>query len=306
MRQPVSQPKPLLEDTHVLGPNPHICVLRPDESDQRSWLQGSPICPVLAEHQIAHLGLAEARWPYRVIRTEQSGTYFIACTEGSGRIMIDGHWRTCGAGQACLLPPGVMNAFEARRRGTWRFAWVRYAQPKQQKPIATASVPVLAPFNGVALEHAIHGLWEECRHGISPATQQDWARVIQTYVLKFAQPRRMDDRLWNLWLKVSATLGEPWSIERMSHEAHMSGEHLRRMCQREFGRSPMQQVSHLRLERAAHLLKTTSLKIETISHQIGYQNPFVFSNTFKTWSGYRPSEYRAGAETRHPRPATQS
>ena len=34
-------------------------------------------------------------------------------------------------------------------------------------------------------------------------------------------------------------------------------------------------------------------KIETIAHACGYENPFVFSTTFKKWVGWRPSEYRA-------------
>jgi len=26
---------------------------------------------------------------------------------------------------------------------------------------------------------------------------------------------------------------------------------------------------------------------------VGYENPFVFSTTFKKWVGWRPSDYRA-------------
>ena len=42
---------------------------------------------------------------------------------------------------------------------------------------------------------------------------------------------------------------------------------------------------------------------EAIAHDVGYQNPFVFSNAFTKWIGWRPSLYRrkkltvAGAET---------
>jgi len=29
-----------------------------------------------------------------------------------------------------------------------------------------------------------------------------------------------------------------------------------------------------------------------IAHEVGYHNPFVFSNAFTKWIGWRPSEYR--------------
>ena len=54
----------------------------------------------------------------------------------------------------------------------------------------------------------------------------------------------------------------------------------------------MQHVTYLRMQRASELLEETTHKIETIAAQVGYENPFVFSTTFKRWIGWRPSEYR--------------
>ena len=44
--------------------------------------------------------------------------------------------------------------------------------------------------------------------------------------------------------------------------------------------------------RAAELLASTEQTIDSISQEVGYQNPFVFSNAFTKWIGWRPSEYR--------------
>jgi AraC-like DNA-binding protein len=40
------------------------------------------------------------------------------------------------------------------------------------------------------------------------------------------------------------------------------------------------------------MLATTAFTVEAIANEIGYQNPFVFSNAFRKWIGFRPSEYR--------------
>ena len=55
----------------------------------------------------------------------------------------------------------------------------------------------------------------------------------------------------------------------------------------------MHHVIYLRMQHAANLLTTTDDKVETIAHACGYENPFVFSTTFKKWVGWRPSDYRA-------------
>ena len=53
----------------------------------------------------------------------------------------------------------------------------------------------------------------------------------------------------------------------------------------------------MRIAFAAHLLATTSAKVEAIAQQVGYANPFAFSNTFKRLTGFRPSEYRTRPHT---------
>jgi AraC-like DNA-binding protein len=132
---------------------------------------------------------------------------------------------------------------------------------------------------------------------------QEWADLIHAYVLRFAQPSDQPDALRLLWERVAGHLGESWTLAKLAREAGYSNEHLRRLCRRQLGRSPMHQVTYLRMRRAAELLATTEHTIEAIAHDVGYQNPFVFSNAFTKWIGWRPSLYRrkkltvAGAET---------
>lgn len=66
----------------------------------------------------------------------------------------------------------------------------------------------------------------------------------------------------------------------------------RRLCLWQLGRSPMQQVTSLRLHRAADLLASTRMKVEEVSQTVGYENAFAFSTAFKKWVGWSPSDYR--------------
>jgi AraC-like DNA-binding protein len=269
-----------LSETHIIGASTRQRIVRAED------------CPVLRVHQIVHVGIADAAPPYRMVRTNLNGTYMLACFSGAGRILLDGRWQVCSSGMACLAPPHVLHAFHAIPRKRWGFCWIKYVQPSEQKPFMTSASPVLARFDAGPLHSAILGLYEEHRHLADPALMTHWVELIHGYVLRFAQPWKVDDRLWQLWDQVDKSLGEDWTIERLSRRSFMSGEHLRRLCRQQLGRSPMHHVTYLRMQRAAVLLESTTEKIETIAGAVGYHNPFVFSNTFKKWIGWRPSDYR--------------
>lgn len=250
-------------------------------------------CPALNNHHISHVAVVDAAPPFEMIRMDLSGTYMMACFGGRGKLLLDGRWQTVQAGWAAIAPPHVLLAFHAQANHRWQIAWVRYQQPPDQKPVMSSSAPALARFNPGPLRHAIHGLWEEVQKTTAPATQAGWVEIIHNYVLRFSSPWQEDDRLRGLWEHVSANLGEPWSLQQLAGRCHLSTEHLRRLCRRELGRSPMHHVIYLRMQAAAKLLASSDEKVETIAREIGYENPFVFSTTFKRWVGWRPSEYRA-------------
>ena len=89
-------------------------------------------------------------------------------------------------------------------------------------------------------------------------------------------------------------LAADWSLGDLSGAAFLSEEHLRRLCKKQLGRSPVQHLIFLRMQRASELLATTEDKIDTIAYEIGYASGAHFSNAFTKWVGVRPSEYREG------------
>ena len=270
-----------LAETHVVG------------AETREWKVRAPECPPLALHHIAHVGVADAAAPYEMVRLDLGGTYFLSCSSGKGRILLDGRWQVIREGWACLAPPHALLAFQAVKGSRWEFAWVRYQQQAGQKPLLSSSSPALAKFDPLPLRHAVLGLHAEMASQTAPVAVSHWVELIHTYVRRFAQPWQTDDRLGHLWEFVATRLGEPWSLDRLAQKCHLSAEHLRRLCRRELGRSPMHHVIFLRMQLAARLLAATDDKIETIARAAGYENPFVFSTTFKKWVGWRPSDYRA-------------
>jgi AraC-like DNA-binding protein len=279
-------------DVTIHSPRTRMRGVRSPVAELRPWIERFPVCQALSQHQIIHIGIQEAVAPTKIVRTKQSTAYFLACFGGRGRVLIDGRWRVCREGFACLLPAHTLNAFEAIPGVKWEFCWVCYQRPAEQRPLVDITAPVLARYEPLPLHSAILGLVYEGSGPAQPALMQEWADLIHAYVLRFVQPRETPDQLRLLWERVVAHLADSWSLEKLAREAGYSNEHLRRLCRRQLGRSPMHQVTYWRMRRAAELLAATELTIEAIANQVGYHNPFVFSNAFTKWIGWRPSEYR--------------
>ncbi len=281
-----------IREKHTLGSSTRVCVVRANETDERGWLREAPVCGQLSQHRIAHCGIMHAAHPLEIVRIDLSGTFFLACFEGEGQVLIDGAWQSIAPGMACLQPPFIPNALKTKRRKRWNFCWVRYEEMPDTRPIVSADSPVFGRFESAALHAALTGLHAEASSTLAPAALQHWTELVHGYVLSFAQPFRGDDRLQNVWDAVQGQLDRAWTLAGLAKIACVSKEHLRRLASRSLGRTPMQHVTFLRMRRAAELLETTDKKISQIARKVGYANPYAFSDTFQRWVGLRPSDSR--------------
>jgi AraC-like DNA-binding protein len=281
-----------LENITVLGERTrHWSVQAPGRQPQ-AWLENAPVCAALAQYDIIHLGIVEAFEPYRFARLHSVATELLACLAGQGRVLIDGEWAECNAGTAALMPQHSAVGYYSIGPEPWRLVWVCYQRSGKRPSLLGPCSPVRARYDPVPLMHAVEGLRQECLSVRDPGCMEHWAALIHRLVLRFAQPWQREDRLQALWEKVAATLDRDWTLDRLASEAGCCGEALRRRCQQQLGRSPMQHLTFLRLRRAADLLITTDHKVEYIASQVGYSDAFAFSAMFKKWTGCPPKEFR--------------
>jgi AraC-like DNA-binding protein len=259
----------------------------------RSWVLECGECSEFNAHRIARLGTAEAVAPYRRVRLAPTGSFLLATAEGEGRILLDGKWQRVTAGSLFMAPPRVLNAFYAAPGRRWCFSWVRYHEPHYVRPMVGAASPVRAAAGGTELVRAIAGLRVEWESARDARLIHHWVSLIQALAERAAKPSSTgDDRLPPLWAAVEATLDHPWTLEKLAAAVHTSSEALRKRCLRELGRSPMQHVTYIRMQRARHLLESTQEKLDVIAQNLGFTDGMSFSRAFKRWIGHTPSEYR--------------
>lgn len=256
------------------------------------WSLAHDACPELAVHRIKHLGLTDAAAPYRRVRIRPTGSFVMVCHGGRGRVLLDGRWQSSSEGVACLAPPRVLNAFHAVPGARWRFAWIRFDEPPHIRPLVSAASPVRIRCAPETLWRTISGLRAEWEGARDPRLVHHWIELVHGEARRIAQPWQLDERLWAAWQEVARDLRAEWTLESLARLYRASKEQFRRVCLRELGRSPMQHLTSLRIERAQELLAGTDDKVESIARQVGFENASVFSRAFKRWVGLSPKSFR--------------
>ena len=91
-------------------------------------------------------------------------------------------------------------------------------------------------------------------------------------------------------------LDEPIELKTLADIAHLSHFHFCRIFKVLKGESPIAFIARLRIETAAQLLRYSTLPIEQIAFNIGYETPASLSKAFKNQYGITPTEYRTNKD----------
>jgi len=91
---------------------------------------------------------------------------------------------------------------------------------------------------------------------------------------------------------IEANLYNNLSIAELAHLTHRSESTFKRDFRKGYNESPAKYLKTKRLEKAADLLNTTSLQINEIAWDCGFENAAHFSDSFHTHFGKSPKEYK--------------
>lgn len=84
---------------------------------------------------------------------------------------------------------------------------------------------------------------------------------------------------------------EPLTLESLAQLAGLSVSHYSRLFKKVIGYSPIDYLTHLRMDRAKELLVLSDYRLKSIAHSVGYGDEFYFSRIFKKVVGLSPREY---------------
>lgn len=117
-------------------------------------------------------------------------------------------------------------------------------------------------------------------------------RVEVPEVLVDEQDKKLRDLL-DTWL--SAHISDSnLSIDQFAEKMGYGRTTFYKKVKKLTGQTPNDYIKSRRMERAIELLKDDTLTVAEVSYQIGIEDPFYFSKSFKSYFGISPSQYRKG------------
>ncbi|MBI4977092.1 MAG: AraC family transcriptional regulator [Spirochaetes bacterium] len=89
-----------------------------------------------------------------------------------------------------------------------------------------------------------------------------------------------------------------FTVKHALTDIPLSRFHAMTLFRKKTGRSPMQYLIDLRMRLAVQLLRTTTLSVQEISSQTGFEDPYYFSRLFAKKNGSSPAIYRKKIATK--------
>lgn len=116
--------------------------------------------------------------------------------------------------------------------------------------------------------------------------------TIEIRVPPALRPNDERERLDRATATMQSDPGVAHSVSKLARLAGMSRSNFAESFRIQFGRSPMEFLRALRMDRAAELLRRDEVSIKFVGARVGYTSRASFSHAFQRCFGVSPAEYR--------------
>ncbi|CAA0082028.1 HTH-type transcriptional regulator CdhR [Zhongshania aliphaticivorans] len=112
------------------------------------------------------------------------------------------------------------------------------------------------------------------------------------YLILPQQPDHNDALVLSVQDRLEKNLAEPFSLEALAQQCHVSTRTLMRRFKAAVGDTPNSYLQSLRIEAAKKLLESTGLSAELVMQRVGYVDASSFNRLFLRKTGLTPRAYR--------------
>lgn len=103
---------------------------------------------------------------------------------------------------------------------------------------------------------------------------------------------RIPDSIGRMRDYLAESYTEKISLDSLSAQFFLSKSYLQRQFKRYTGLSPLEFLTQTRISEAKKLLRTTSLPIQTVALQVGFEDPSYFIQVFRHQESMTPLKYK--------------
>lgn len=244
---------------------------------------------------------------YATRRPHGSGDWLLIYTvAGAGHLSTSRGMAPTKTGEVILYAPDDPQDYSTDRpTGFWHLLWVHFnAKPSWHDllrwPRGSHGVRSLQLETGemrdyfvAAMQRMLAMSRRQGPNAIDLAFNALEEALIWAQAATFSGPwSKLDLRVRKSMDYLATNLKEPFRMETLARHCHTSVSRLAHLFKEETGTSPQQFFEQQRMRQASRLLRASSLGIGEIAAEVGYDDPFYFSNRFRRHAGKSPSEFR--------------
>jgi AraC family transcriptional regulator, arabinose operon regulatory protein len=237
---------------------------------------------------------------------------------GRARIVHPGGESEVGAGETILYQPGAPQDFGGiEPEAAWEIVWAHFEPLPHWAELLRwdelAAGVLYTKVSDAALLDRVEGLLVEadrlCSSGLPHAkllARNVLEAALLWWDLRHPTGRPVDPRIVEAIDYISRHAGRSLSVDQLAARVHLSASRFSHLFGMETGLSPRRFVERQRIERSRQLLELTSLPVNVVAREAGFESQFYFATRFRAVTGLTPTEYRRAARSRQAAESSRS
>lgn len=190
-----------------------------------------------------------------------------------------------GPGQIFVIPPYLKTYYEADEKRPWEYIWIGFTTDMSMN-IFSASVISCKEAGSIFQEMCT---CSEMKNGRSAfLTGCLWKLASLLLEKNNYTPSHIDEALHCMHSEYATGI----TIQQIADRLNLNRSYFFSIFKKYVGISPSEYLIHLRLEKAAELMRVFDETPTVAATSVGYDNIYHFSKAFKKRYGMSPREYR--------------
>ncbi len=222
---------------------------------------------------------------------------------GKGRFSVGNQEYSLEAGSGFLIEPGELVFYQSDEQEPWTYVWVGFGGSQAGEYVRKMGLsgmhPVFCSNRREELYTCVRNMMEHNTSGVANDLRRNGELAIfLSLIAAEAQGREVEDAdKANAYVKkavnfIQSNYCNPIKVTDVADFVCVNRSYLYTLFEHSLGMPPQKFLSAYRITKAAELLQTTEIPIESIALSCGYNDALVFTKAFKQTKGISPSRYR--------------